>query len=97
MPRRATRANIVSEWTFIFSIFDLIPISPTSKHFCQRGRLNFQSTRHFRDPLIFFGSDDTIVMLNECKTRVNIADDMINLLAFFIRHDHQDAITKHNH
>ena len=51
--------------------------------------------RHFNEPFtFFFGFEVTIITLNEYSRRVNVAENLMNSLAFFIRNDHHDAIAE---
>ena len=47
---------------------------------------------HSKDSFSFFGFEVTIIMLNESSRRVNVADDLMSSLAFFIRCDHHDDV-----
>ena len=51
-------------------------------------------SRHFRISSNFDGLGVTVVTLNEKRRRVNVADNLMNSLAFFNRRDHNDDITE---
>ena len=39
-----------------------------------------------------FGFEVTLITLNQQSKRVNVAEELMNLLAFFIWHNHHDVI-----